>query len=217
MATRRGPLDLPLGQTLSGQQVAPPRPAPDTVANLLNAAQRPQAAPPLPERQAEVLADLRETQAEARRSANLADMQRQLAQEAEEHRQRTLRTARAREEQRRAEATRAREAARVAQEQEQARRETRQRVEAEMAALRGARTTNRTEALDATPEREHHLLALAGVIQRTIDSMQRQLTDLNQDLAVIREKFQQKTPAPSGYDEAPFHEGERHLDLGEPE
>lgn len=202
MATRRAPLDLPLGQTLSGQQVAP------------------QPVVPPESRQGQVLADLHESRAEARRSADLADMQRRLAEEAEEHRQRTLRAARERETQRRLEAEQRRLEAEA---NTLARRLARERADAE-AAARGriaARVEEsagqRRETLDATPEREHHLVTLAGVLQRTIDTLQRQLADLNQDLAAVREKLVQKSPAPSGYEDPPFREGERHLDLGEPE
>lgn len=205
MATRRGPGDpvdpfagIPLGQTLSGNRE-----------NTNEQARR------------ELLTSIGETPDEARRSASLADMQRRLAEEAEEARQRSLRDAaqRARQQVEEAQARREREQAR----REQALRDA-ARFEDEVSernrrrAGRAATTMDEVQALQgnavAVDERVRTLVSLESRIQRNIDAVQRTLTTLAEDLAHVREQLAKKTPAPTGNEEAPFCEGERHLDLG---
>jgi cell shape-determining protein MreC len=153
---------------------------------------------------------------------DLADIQRQLAQQAEDHRQQNLRAAAAREEQVLRAFAQVAEDAR-SRRQEQERQEAAQRASEAEGLQRLNRIIQAEEmsasvrnTLDTSTEREHHLVTLAGVLQRTIDTMQRQLAALNQDLSAIREKLAQQPTAQTGYEEAsPFYEVERHIDLGD--
>lgn len=202
MTNRRGdPVDpfagLPLGQTLSGNREN-------------TAAQARQ----------ELLTAIGETPAEARQSADLAAMQRRLAEEAEAARQRSIREAEDAR-QRRAEAV-AREEAR-----RRLRREAEERAfdsdvaerNRRRAAERAAAAMGETQALRSDPvgvnERVRKLLGLEARVQRNLDAVQRALTDLTADLSRIRDELAEKTPAPTGNEEAPYRDGERRLHIEE--
>jgi hypothetical protein len=225
MATRRGPGEpvdpfdtLPLGQTLSGERER----ARDEARRALDASLGRSRVDVLSERAQTVLSEIQETPTEAQRSADLAAMQRRLAADAEEARQRSLRDAaqRARREVEEAQARREREQAR----REQALRDA-ARFEDDVSernrqrAGRAATAMGEVQALQgnavAVDERVRTLVSLESRIQRNIDAVQRTLTTLAEDLTHVREQLAKKTPAPTGNEEAPFCEGERHLDLGE--
>jgi hypothetical protein len=59
------------------------------------------------------------------------------------------------------------------------------------------------------------MMVLEQRLQRNVDAVQRALNALTEDLAHIRDQLAKKTPAPTGNEESPFREGERHLDIGE--
>lgn len=234
MATRRSPSDpvdpfasLPLGQTLSGERErerdAARRAldaslgrnlAPDSLLGRV-LADGPATVSEQAIRTAETIAALRETPSEARQSADLAALQRRIAAEAEEARRRSMREARDR--------TRRQEAERVSR-YEQIRQE-RTRIEEARQRLEEARQSRLTEdareqqaaqaqtGLDA-PHDARTLLALEAKLQRHLEAVQRSLTSLTEELATVREQLAKKAPAPTGNEEAPFREGERHLDLG---
>jgi hypothetical protein len=204
MATRRGPgepvdpfASLPLGQTLSGDRERSREAARRALDAALGQPQTTTEVPPtLPTRAAETLAALRETPAEAMRSADLAAIQRDIAERAEQARQQSLRQAadaRARQEEIRQRALRARQAEEARQDHE--------RIRAEI-------------ALDAEPD-AHTLLAIERRLHRKVEAVQRALTVLTDDLAEVQKMLRHEAPAPTGNEDAPFFEGERHLDLGE--
>lgn len=233
MATRRGPgepvdpfASLPLGQTLSGDRERSREAARRALDAALGQPQTTTEVPPtLPTRAAETLAALRETPAEAMRSADLAAIQRDIAERAEQARQQSLRMAsgngasgggasvlqqrlqqrqaadaRARQEEIRQRALRARQAEEARQDHE--------RIRAENARIRAE------IALDAEPD-AHTLLAIERRLHRKVEAVQRALTVLTDDLAEVQKMLRHEAPAPTGNEDAPFFEGERHLDLGE--
>lgn len=227
MATRRGPgepvdpfASLPLGQTLSGDRERTREAARRALDASLGQTRVDQltAQPTLPARAAETLAALQETPAEAARSADLVTIQRGLAERAEQARQQSLQNA---------ERLRAERAERAAQEMAEARvrqeeirlRATRAR-QAEQAREDHARTRAQArqaeqdnaldDATDATT-----LIAIEQRLQRKVEAVRHALNILSEDLADVRQMLAKKTPAPTGNEDAPFFEGERHLDLGE--
>jgi hypothetical protein len=229
MATRRGPGDpvdpfasLPLGQTLSGERERERDAArraldaslgrnlsPDSLLGRVLADD-----PPVMSEQAirtaETIAALRETPDEAARSADLADVQRQLAARAEQARQRTLREAREREQRIAADrAARVEEARRAAERERQAEQVRRDEERFD----RDVRVRQSRQSLDDAPDATI-LTAIEQRLQRKVEAVQRALNTLSDDLADVRQMLAKKTPAPTGNEEAPFREGERHLDLG---
>ena len=208
MATRRGPGDpvdpfasLPLGQTLSGDRERAREAARRALDASLGQTRVDQLTATLPARAAETLAALRETPAEAARSADLAAIQRDLAERAEQARQQSLQNA---------ERNRAERAERAAREMAEA------RAQAEQAREDHARVRAQTrqdsaldEEVDATT-----LTAIEQRLQRKVEAVRHALNILSEDLADVRQMLAKKTPAPTGDEEAPFREGERHLDIG---
>lgn len=222
MATRRGPgepvdpfASLPLGQTLSGDRERSREAARRALDSALGQPQTTTEVPPtLPTRAAETLAALRETPAEATRSADLAAIQRDIAERAEQARQQSLRMAsgdgasgggasvlQQRLQQRQAADARAR--------QEEIRQRALRARQAEE-----ARQDHERIALDAEPD-AHMLLAIERRLHRKVEAVQRALTVLTDDLAEVQKMLRHEAPAPTGNEDAPFFEGERHLDLGE--
>lgn len=228
MATRRGPGDpvdpfasLPLGQTLSGERErereAARRALDDSLGRSRTEILQGAVVSERAIRTAETIAALRETPDEAQRSADLADVQRQLAERAEQARQRTLREAREREQRQAAERS-----SRLAQaRQEQARLDAARAEEArhveqvrrDDAAFERDMAERRGRALADSPD-ARTLRIIEQRLQRKVEAVQRALTALTEDLADVQQTLAKKTPAPTGHEEAPFREGERHLDLG---
>lgn len=228
MATRRGPGDpvdpfasLPLGQTLSGERERErdaARRALDAslgqsrVDLLQNAGTSPRAV-----RTAETIAALRETPDEAQRSADLASVQRQLAERAEQARQQSLQNA----ERNRAERAEraAREMAEARTRQEEIRLRALRARQAEQARadhdriVRETRERRAEQDLDDVPDATT-LAVIEQRLQRKVEAVQHALNILSEDLADVRQMLAKKTPAPTGDEEAPFREGERHLDIG---
>lgn len=236
MATRRGPGDpvdpfasLPLGQTLSGERERERDAArraldaslgrnlsPDSLLGRVLADD-----PPVMSEQAirtaETIAALRETPDEAARSADLADVQRQLAARAEQARQQSLQNAE-RNRTERAERA-ARELAEARARQEEIRLRALRARQAEQAREDHARVraqNRQAEQDDALVDSQdgRTLRIIEQRLQRKVEAVQRALTALTEDLADVQQMLAKKAPAPTGNEEAPFREGERHLDLG---
>jgi hypothetical protein len=234
MATRRGPGDpvdpfasLPLGQTLSGERERTRDEARRELDESLGRSRIDILSARVSERAQTVLAEIQETPNEARRSADLAAMQRRLAADAEEARQRTVQTAREREQQREQRQVAERRAqmdefARQAEERRLTaeRREQSRRAEQSQWAEQALRDTGAADArraqrpLDDAPDAST-LVAIEQRLQRKVEAVQRALNTLSEDLTEVRQMLAKKAPAPTGNEEAPFCEGERHLDLGE--
>lgn len=227
MATRvpPGPLNLAFGQALSGASTNPSTREDGRQALMaILGGGVPATAPVLSASSAATLDAVSESAAESRRSADLAALQQRLADAAEADRLRRVllaqtqadirtspspadrvRLAReAREERERHEAQNRRERL-VA---EVARRAEEERSEID------TRARNTRRALD-DENQAPTLLVLEQRLQRNVDDVQRALNALTEDLAHIRDQLAKKTPAPTGNEEAPFREGERHLDIGE--
>lgn len=241
MATRRGPGDpvdpfasLPLGQTLSGERERERDAARRALDESLGRSRTDMLRSALVSERAtrtnETIAALRETPDESQRSATLADMQRQLAARAEEARQQSLqRTEQARhqslqmaEQDRQRSLQRAEQAAQDRAEAEIAEislRATRARQAAQAREDHArVRAQNRQAEQDAalvdSPD-GHTLRIIEQRLQRKVEAVQRVLTALTEDLADVQQTLAKKAPAPTGNEEAPFREGERHLDIGE--
>lgn len=238
MATRRGPGDpvdpfasLPLGQTLSGERErerdAALRALDESLGRSRTDMLRSASVSERATRTNETIAALRETPDESQRSATLADMQRQLAARAEEARQQSLqRTEQARhqslqmaEQDRQRSLQRAEQAAQDRAEAEIRLRETRARQAAQAREDHArVRAQNRQAEQDAalvdSPD-GRTLRIIEQRLQRKVEAVQRVLTALTEDLADVQQTLAKKAPAPTGNEEAPFREGERHLDLGE--
>jgi hypothetical protein len=208
MATRRGPGDpvdpfasLPLGQTLSGDRERErdaARRALDESAVVSEQAIR----------TAETIAALRETPDEA--SPNVRYLGLTPQDIVEQTRQRTLREAREREQQAAERSSRL-----VQARQEQARLDAARAEEARRddASFERDMAERRGRALADSPD-AHTLRVIEQRLQRKVEAVQRVLTALTEDLADVQQTLEKKAPAPTGNEEAPFREGERHLDLG---
>lgn len=235
MATRvpPGPLNLAFGQALSGANTNPStRESGRQALMAVLGGGAPATAPVLSASSAATLDAVSESAAESRRSADLAALQQRLADFAEADRQRRLAEAtdlrRALLAQTEAERTSpspadrvrlAREAREARERQEAARQ--RERLVAEVARRAeeerfeiDTRARNTRRALD-DENQAPTLLVLEQRLQRNVDAVQRALNALTEDLAHIRDQLAKKTPAPTGNEESPFREGERHLDIGE--
>lgn len=228
MATRRGPGDLvdpfaslPLGQTLSGERErerdAARRALDESLGRSRTEVLQSAVVSEQAIRTAETIAALRETPDEAQRSADLADMQRQLAARAEQARQHSIQNA---------ERLRTERAERAAQEVAEARA---RQEEIRLRALRARQAEQaredhaRVRAQNRQAEQDDALVdsqdgrtlrIIEQRLQRKVEAVQRALTALTEDLADVQQMLAKKTPAPTGNEEAPFREGERHLDLG---
>ena len=228
MATRRGPGDLvdpfaslPLGQTLSGERErerdAARRALDESLGRSRTEILQGTVVSEQAIRTAETIAALRETPDEAQRSADLADMQRQLAARAEQARQHSIQNA---------ERLRTERAERAAQEVAEARA---RQEEIRLRALRARQAEQaredhaRVRAQNRQAEQDDALVdsqdgrtlrIIEQRLQRKVEAVQRALTALTEDLADVQQMLAKKTPAPTGNEEAPFREGERHLDLG---
>lgn len=221
MATRRGPGDpvdpfasLPLGQTLSGDRERAREAARRALDASLGQTRVDQLTATLPARAAETLAALQETPAEAARSADLAAIQRDLAERAEQARQQSLQNA----ERNRAERAEraAREMAEARARQEEIRLRALRARQAEQAREDHARVraqARQDSALDDEVDATT-LTAIEQRLQRKVEAVRHALNILSEDLADVRQMLAKKTPAPTGDEEAPFREGERHLDIG---
>lgn len=221
MATRRGPGDpvdpfasLPLGQTLSGERERAREAARRALDASLGQTRVDQLTATLPARAAETLAALRETPAEAARSADLAAIQRDLAERAEQARQQSLQNA----ERNRAERAEraAREMAEARARQEEIRLRALRERQAEQAQEDHARVraqVRQDSALDDEVDATT-LTAIEQRLQRKVEAVRHALNILSEDLADVRQMLAKKIPAPTGDEEAPFREGERHLDIG---
>lgn len=235
MATRvpPGPLNLAFGQALSGASTNPSTREDGRQALMaILGGGVPATAPVLSASSAATLDAVSESAAESRRSADLAALQQRLADFAEADRQRRLAEAtdrrRALLAQTEAERTSpspadrvrlAREAMEARERQEAARQRERlvaevaRRAEEERSEI-DTRARNTRRALD-DENQAPTLLVLEQRLQRNVDAVQRALNALTEDLAHIRDQLAKKTPAPTGNEESPFREGERHLDIGE--
>ena len=235
MATRvpPGPLNLAFGQALSGASTNPSTREDGRQALMaILGGGVPATAPVLSASSAATLDAVSESAAESRRSSDLVALQQRLADAAEVDRQRRLAEAtdrrRALLAQTEAERTSpspadrvrlAREAMEARERQEAARQRERlvaevaRRAEEERSEI-DTRARNTRRALD-DENQAPTLLVLEQRLQRNVDAVQRALNALTEDLAHIRDQLAKKTPAPTGNEESPFREGERHLDIGE--
>ena len=237
MATRvpPGPLNLPFGQALSGASTNPStREGGRQALMAILGGGVPATAPVLSASSAATLDAVSESAAESRRSADLVALQQRLADAAEADRQRRLADA---TDHRRAllaqtEARLAREVVdaspasarpRLAELREgrEAAQRQRERLVAEVARRAeeerseiDTRARNTRRALD-DENQASTMMVLEQRLQRNVDAVQRALNALTEDLAHIRDQLAKKTPAPTGNEESPFREGERHLDIGE--
>lgn len=235
MATRvpPGPLNLAFGQALSGASTNPSTREDGRQALMaILGGGVPATAPVLSASSAATLDAVSESAAESRRSADLAALQQRLADFAEADRQRRLADAtelrRALLAQTEAERTSPSPADRVrsarevreARERQEAQRQ-RERLVAEVARRAeeerseiDTRARNTRRVLD-DENQASTMMVLEQRLQRNVDAVQRALNALTEDLAHIRDQLAKKTPAPTGNEESPFREGERHLDIGE--
>lgn len=235
MATRvpPGPLNLAFGQALSGASTNPSTREDGRQALMaILGGGVPATAPVLSASSAATLDAVSESAAESRRSADLAALQQRLADFAEADRQRRLADAtelrRALLAQTEAERTSPSPADRVrsarevreARERQEAHRQ-RERLVAEVARRAeeerseiDTRARNTRRVLD-DENQASTMMVLEQRLQRNVDAVQRALNALTEDLAHIRDQLAKKTPAPTGNEESPFREGERHLDIGE--
>lgn len=235
MATRvpPGPLNLAFGQALSGASTNPSTREDGRQALMaILGGGVPATAPVLSASSAATLDAVSESAAESRRSADLVALQQRLADAAEADRQRRLADAtelrRALLAQTEAERTSPSPADRVrsarevreARERQEAQRQ-RERLVAEVARRAeeerseiDTRARNTRRVLD-DENQASTMMVLEQRLQRNVDAVQRALNALTEDLAHIRDQLAKKTPAPTGNEESPFREGERHLDIGE--
>ena len=235
MATRvpPGPLNLAFGQALSGASTNPSTREDGRQALMaILGGGVPATAPVLSASSAATLDAVSESAAESRRSADLVALQQRLADAAEVDRQRRLAEAtdrrRALLAQTEAERTSPSPADRVrsarevreARERQEAHRQ-RERLVAEVARRAeeerseiDTRARNTRRVLD-DENQASTMMVLEQRLQRNVDAVQRALNALTEDLAHIRDQLAKKTPAPTGNEESPFREGERHLDIGE--
>lgn len=236
MATRvpPGPLNLAFGQALSGASTNPSTREDGRQALMaILGGGVPATAPVLSASSAATLDAVSESAAESRRSSDLVALQQRLADAAEVDRQRRLAEAtdlrRALLAQTEVERTSpspadrvrlAREAREVREGREAAQRQ-RERLVAEVARRAeeerseiDTRARNTRRVLD-DENQASTMMVLEQRLQRNVDAVQRALNALTEDLAHIRDQLAKKTPAPTGNEESPFREGERHLDIGE--
>lgn len=235
MATRvpPGPLNLAFGQALSGASTNPSTREDGRQALMaILGGGVPATAPVLSASSAATLDAVSESAAESRRSADLVALQQRLADAAEVDRQRRLAEAtdrrRALLAQTEAERTspspadrvRLAREAREARERQEAQRqrerlvsEVARRAEEERSEI-DTRARNTRRVLD-DENQASTMMVLEQRLQRNVDAVQRALNALTEDLAHIRDQLAKKTPAPTGNEESPFREGERHLDIGE--
>lgn len=235
MATRvpPGPLNLAFGQALSGASTNPSTREDGRQALMaILGGGVPATAPVLSASSAATLDAVSESAAESRRSADLAALQQRLADFAEADRQQRLADAtelrRALLAQTEAERTSPSPADRVrsarevreARERQEVQRqrdrlvaEVARRAEEERSEI-DTRARNTRRVLD-DENQASTMMVLEQRLQRNVDAVQRALNALTEDLAHIRDQLAKKTPAPTGNEESPFREGERHLDIGE--
>ena len=237
MATRvpPGPLNLAFGQALSGASTNPSTREDGRQALMaILGGGVPATAPVLSASSAATLDAVSESAAESRRSADLAALQQRLADAAEVDRQRRLADAAEADRQRwlaaqtevertspsptdrvrlAREAREARERQEAARQRERLVAEVARRAEEERFEI-DTRARNTRRVLD-DENQASTMMVLEQRLQRNVDAVQRALNALTEDLAHIRDQLAKKTPAPTGNEESPFREGERHLDIGE--
>lgn len=220
MATRvpPGPLNLAFGQALSGANTTPSTREDGRQALMaVLGGGVPATAPVLSASSAATLDAVSESAAESRRSADLVALQQRIADAAEADRLRRVLLTQTQVADR---VRLAREAREVREGREAAQRQ-RERLVAEVARRAeeerfeiDTRARQSRRALDDV-DQATTLSALERRLQRNVDAVHRALNALTEDLAYVREQLEKKAPAPTGNEEAPFREGERHLDLGE--
>lgn len=228
MATRvpPGPLNLAFGQALSGANTTPSTREDGRQALMaVLGGGVPATAPVLSASSAATLDAVSESAAESRRSADLVALQQRLADASEADRLRRVLLTQTQVDERTSTSAAdrvrlAREAREVREGREAAQRQ-RERLVAEVARRAeeerfeiDTRARQSRRALDDV-DQATTLSALERRLQRNVDAVHRALNALTEDLAYVREQLEKKAPAPTGNEEAPFREGERHLDLGE--
>lgn len=228
MATRvpPGPLNLAFGRALSGAST-PPSTREDGRQALMAVLGGgvPATAPVLSASSAATLDAVSESAAESRRSADLVALQQRIADAAEADRLRRVLLTQTQVDERTS--TSAADRVRLAREAREVRegREAAQRQRERLVAEVARRAEEERSEIDTRARQSRRALddvdqattlsALERRLQRNVDAVHRALNALTEDLAYVREQLEKKAPAPTGNEEAPFREGERHLDLGE--
>jgi len=221
-----GPLNLAFGRALSGAST-PPSTREDGRQALMAVLGGgvPATAPVLSASSAATLDAVSESAAESRRSADLVALQQRIADAAEADRLRRVLLTQTQVDERTS--TSAADRVRLAREAREVRegREAAQRQRERLVAEVARRAEEERSEIDTRARQSRRALddvdqattlsALERRLQRNVDAVHRALNALTEDLAYVREQLEKKAPAPTGNEEAPFREGERHLDLGE--
>ena len=209
-------LNLPFGQALSGASanLSTREARQGTLVAVLGGVV-PSTAPVLSASSAATLAAVAESAAESERSVSLLGIQQRLAEAAEADRLRRVLHAQTLTEDRTRQSLRqSREQAdQYTQRQRERAAEVARRTEEERSEI-ATQARNTRRVLD-DENQVSTILRLEQRLQRNVDAVQRALNALTEDLAHIRDQLAKKTPAPTGNEESPFREGERHLDIGE--